>query len=118
VTAFGFGVGCVGEFFLSPGKLQLKAYKSLQKHSFSQVRLLPFVRLSAYNKRRVEIMDVFNHTEQKKTQILSNTIEIIRPHKIRLHFRPMQFYLENISYWLHIFICLEHIDYWSRAFIY
>jgi hypothetical protein len=89
VTDFGFG--CVGEVSLSPGKLQLKAYKSLQKHSLSQVRLLPFVRPSAYDKRRVEIMHAFNHKEQKKMQIVSNTIEIILPHKICLHFRPIQF---------------------------
>jgi hypothetical protein len=65
VTGFGFGVDCVGKFFLSPGKLQLKAYKSLQKHSLSQVRLLPFVRPSAYNKRREKIMHALT-TQNKK----------------------------------------------------
>jgi len=39
VTGFGLGFGRVGEGSLSPGKLQLKAYKSFQKRSLSDVRL-------------------------------------------------------------------------------
>jgi hypothetical protein len=72
VTGFGFDFGYVVEASLSPGKLQLKAHKSFQKRSLSDVRLLPFVKLSAYDKRRVEIVDDFKPHRIKNANCLEN----------------------------------------------